>query len=507
MGVLSTANCQRCSAGIYSSDPEQRRSQARAPASIGEKTTLAALRRLLNGVLLAALLLFLLTRVRGKSPLPLTLADLDELELAGHQRLLVLAPHCDDETLSSAGLIMQALRAGVAVRTVIATNGDGSIFATMAEFRRVFPTHRDYIRVGITRQQESLDALRLLGLGPEQVIFLGYPDRGLSTLWQEHWSRSTPYRSPYNGAPRSPYPLTYNPQAVYAGKDLLADLEAILRAYQPDLIIYPHPNDVHPDHWGLSLFARLALARVQHEDPNYRPEAYAYLVHRPDFPVPKGLQPGQVLMPPAAMLRANPNWLRLSLSPQEVNRKWEAIQAYRSQFPLMGGLLERFVRQNELFARLEMPVLPRLATSASLDVTTWEDLEGEAVEPIQRDPVGDFIVRQAIAASDLLALYAGLNPDGSLMVCAQVRGKAEPSLSYILWNTLVRAETIEHRVARWGRGRGNSRRAMASGCVVCDHVSGEELADAWLLVIGVEVRGAQMATLDRTAYQFVWVGP
>ncbi len=464
-------------------------------------------RRLLSGVLLAASLFFLLMRVRGKNPLPLSLADLDELDLAGRQRLLILAPHCDDEALSSAGLITQALRAGMEVRVVIATNGDGFIFATMAEFRRAFPTHADYIRMGIARQQESLNALKLLGVGPEQVIFLGYPDRGLPALWQEHWSRAAPYRSPYNGATHSPYPRTYNPRAVYAGEDLLADLEAILRAYRPDLVIYPHPNDVHPDHWGLSLFARLALARTQRADPGYRPEAYAYLVHRPDFPMPKGLQPRQVLIPPAALLHANPHWLRLSLSAEEVSRKWEVIQAYRSQLPLLRGLLERFVRQNELFARLEMPVLPRLATNASPDVAAWEDLEGEPVEPIQRDPAGDFIVRQAVAAGDLLALYAGLNPDGSLAICAQVRGKVGPSLSYILWSTLVRSEAVTHRQARWGRGQGNSPRATASGCTICDRIPPEELGDTWLLVIGAEVRGAQLATLDRTAYQFVLVNP
>ena len=34
-----------------------------------------------------------------------SLADLKPFSLAGFHRLLVLAPHCDDETLGSAGLI------------------------------------------------------------------------------------------------------------------------------------------------------------------------------------------------------------------------------------------------------------------------------------------------------------------------------------------------------------------------------------------------------------------
>jgi len=464
-------------------------------------------RRLFSGVLLVVLLLFLLTRVRGKGPLPATLADLDELNLAGHQRILVLAPHCDDETLSSAGLITQALRAGMQVRVVIATNGDGFIFATMEEFRRAFPTHGDYIRMGTLRQQESLSALKLLGVGPEQVTFLGYPDRGLPALWQNHWSKSAPYRSPYSGATHSPYPLTYNPQAVYAGEDLLADLQAILKTYRPDLVIHPHPSDVHPDHWGLGLFARLALALAQHEDPSYRPEAYAYLVHRPDFPSLKGLQPGQVLMPPATLLAVNPHWVRLSMSAEDTQRKWEAIQAYQSQLPLLRGLLERFVRQNELFASLETPTLPRLAASASNDPATWKDLSGNAIGPMQREPTGDFLVRDGVASADLVELYAGLNPDGSLAVCAQARGKVEPTFTYILHITTIGVEGLKHHVARWGQGAGSARRATASGHTICDQVSAAELGDAWLLVIGAEVRGAQLATLDRVAYQLVLVNP
>jgi len=464
-------------------------------------------RRLLTGALLAVLLFFLLTRVRGKRPLPATLTDLDELNLAGHQRILVLAPHCDDETLSSAGLITQALRSGMQVRVVVATNGDGFIFATMEEFRHAFPTHGDYIRMGVLRQQESLNALKLLGVGPEQVTFLSYPDRGLPALWQNHWSRSTPYRSPYNGATHSPYPLTYNPQAVYAGEDLLADLQAILKAYRPDLVIYPHPSDVHPDHWGLGLFVRLALALMQHEDPSYQPEAYAYLVHRPDFPSPKGLQPGQVLMPPATLLAVNPHWVRLSMSNEDTQHKWEAIQAYQSQLPLLRGLLERFARQNELFARLETPALPRLAASAPNDPATWMNLSGSVVKPVQQEPMGDLAVSDSVASADLVELYAGLNPDGSLAVCAQARGKVEPTLTYILHITTVGVEGPKHHVVSWGQGAGSSPQATASGHSICGRIPATELGDAWLLVIGAEVHGAQLATLDRVAYQLVLVNP
>jgi LmbE family N-acetylglucosaminyl deacetylase len=114
------------------------------------------------------------------------------------------------------------------VRVVIATNGDGFLFATMEDFRRLYPSHADFIRMGNLRQQESLAAMQVIGLRPDQAIFLSYPDRGTPSLWNNNWSANDPYRSHYIGDDKSPYPITYNPKSVYAGEDYLADLQAIL---------------------------------------------------------------------------------------------------------------------------------------------------------------------------------------------------------------------------------------------------------------------------------------
>jgi LmbE family N-acetylglucosaminyl deacetylase len=114
------------------------------------------------------------------------LSDLAPLPLAGHTKLLVLAPHCDDETLGAGGAILAAEHLGMEVRVVIATNGDGYLFATMEEFRQAYPTAEDFIRMGNVRQQESLNALQVLGLQPDQVIFLSYPDRSTASLLLEN---------------------------------------------------------------------------------------------------------------------------------------------------------------------------------------------------------------------------------------------------------------------------------------------------------------------------------
>ncbi len=118
--------------------------------------------------------------------------ELKAFPLDGVRRLLVLAPHCDDETLGSAGLIQEVLRRGAEVRVVMATNGDGFLFATMEEFRRIYPRHEDFVRMGALRQQESLAALSLLGVPEERVSFLSYPDRGTPALWNDHCPPPSP---------------------------------------------------------------------------------------------------------------------------------------------------------------------------------------------------------------------------------------------------------------------------------------------------------------------------
>src|SRR5512143_3590489 len=48
-----------------------------------------------------------------------------ELQVPSHLRLMVFAPHPDDETLGAGGLIQRVLATGGKVRVVFVTNGDG----------------------------------------------------------------------------------------------------------------------------------------------------------------------------------------------------------------------------------------------------------------------------------------------------------------------------------------------------------------------------------------------
>ncbi|HTX90418.1 MAG TPA: PIG-L family deacetylase [Anaerolineales bacterium] len=458
------------------------------------------------------LILLLLAGVTlGARQSSLTLATVDpnnlnELSLAGYHRLLVLAPHCDDETLGTGGLIQAAERAGIQVRVVIATNGDGYFFATAQNFRKVYPHRQDYIRMGEMRQRESLAALAVLGVQPGQVSFLSYPDRGSPSMWYDNWSPDHPYRSPYSSYSKSPYPLTYDPKSVYAGADYLADLETIITDFRPDLIVYPHPEDVHPDHWGLSVFTRLAITLIHHNDPTYRPTEYTYLVHRPDFPVIRGYQPQESLTPPPALFKINPDWYRLDLTSQEVGLKDKAVTKYRSQLPLLRKLMESFIRQNELFAPVADAVLPDLTQGSPSDPSTWIDGTGSAIRPIQLDPVDDILTHNAIPATDLVGVYVAREASGNLLACSEVREETVAEITYAIRLKALTDKGIVAYSAETGEPQAGWHLAKRSGVYACISVSLSELGDPWAIFVGAATEGLDRITLDQSAWQMVVIG-
>ena len=429
-------------------------------------------------------------------------ADLKPFSLAGYQRLLILAPHCDDETLGTAGLILAAQRAGIQVRVVIATNGDGFLFAAMQDFRKVYPRSGDFIRFGELRQQESLAALKTLGVKPEQVTFLSYPDRGTPSEWNDHWSAQNPFRSPYSQDTKSPYPLTYNPNSVYAGEDYLADLMSILESYRPDLIVYPNPDDVHPDHWGLNVFTRLAIAEETHGDVTFRPAQFTYLVHRPDFPTIRGLKPQEGLVPPPALFNLYPDWFRWDLTPEDVVRKGQAVQAYRSQLPLLHGLMDSFVRANELFAPVDTVALSVVSAGNPLDPSTWTDANGQPIPPVERDPVGDFFVRSAIPGADLVAVYLARDNSNTLWICSQVRDEASTGVTHRLRLKALNANGVLSYEARTGEDQSGWKKATHSGVYTCAQVSLTELGNPWAVFVGADVEGGGRL-MDQTGWQMI----
>lgn len=146
----------------------------------------------------------------------------EPVQLLG-ERLLVLAPHPDDEVIGCGGVLAQHVQHGRQVRVIVATDG------TAATSTDDPTTYRQ------RREAESRAGLAVLGVS--DVRFLGHADRGLTDA-------------------------------------VAGELRAELLAFQPDLVLLPSLVEIHPDHRALAgafcrlvqrdeqLFSTLALTRV-----------------------------------------------------------------------------------------------------------------------------------------------------------------------------------------------------------------------------------------------------
>lgn len=323
-------------------------------------------------------------------------------------RVLIIAPHPDDETLGGAGLIQKALAAGKQVKIVVVTCGDGYKKAVEKNYGVSSPRPADYQRLGRARREESLQAARYLGVAERNVIFLGYPDHGMSRLWNYHWDSDRPYRG-LNGETQSPYSFSFEPKAPYYGANVIKNLAAILDEYKPTDVVYPDPGDHHPDHWAVNAFIKYTLTAG-----NYRVKEWTYLVHRGDFPWPWEYAPNLPLELPYALTNLDTRWFYLNMSSQEENRKAAAIRKYITQAKVINSFLSAFVRKNELLGTFTDPVLPVTGNIPAPGGSSGSGGAGRLGGPgrlpyrVFQDPAADTVGRELAAGGDITAVGAVL---------------------------------------------------------------------------------------------------
>lgn len=257
-------------------------------------------------------------------------------EIRAGDRILVLAPHVDDEVISSAGVIQQAGERGADVLVVYATNGDDPPYTPLRKL--LGPGW--FVAYGKKRMAEARKAASLLGLNNNSLVFLGYPDNGLKPMFDNKaafTSKST--RLNYN-----PYQETYRQKQLYSGENLINDLSAIAADFKPTMVIMPHPKDNHPDHRFLFWFWQKITANSNHDFGQY-----AYLIHFKSYPPKKGW-----LRPPIRLAISN-CWHNFNLSLVQKQKKLAAVKANRSQLTRFGlkNLLKTLVRQNEIFEKID----------------------------------------------------------------------------------------------------------------------------------------------------------
>lgn len=133
-------------------------------------------------------------------------------------RVIVVAPHPDDEAIGAWELMRLLRQRGVAITVIVASDGGAS-----------HPESRRWPRARLVRerQRESRRAMRALGLAPAAIRFLGLADGALSA---------------------EPARLE---RAIGA---------AVRRVRRPAMIVGPTPTDAHEDHRAVAR----ALAALPH---------------------------------------------------------------------------------------------------------------------------------------------------------------------------------------------------------------------------------------------------
>jgi LmbE family N-acetylglucosaminyl deacetylase len=346
-------------------------------------------------------------------------------------RLLVLAPHCDDETLGVGGTIAGARAKGAAVRIVFLTNGDSSLSTKIAEDAR-WLRRNSFRQLVATRQHEAVAAMKALGVAEQDVTFLGYPDGGTKAMWETNWSTNNLYRSPATGANHTPYANSRTPDAAYCGEQALRDVREVIEEFQPTAIFTTHPSDTHPDHWAAYAYANTALQTLRLQPSTQawagRIQLLTFLVHRGPWPAPHGYHPDAALSPPAALKDVGTHWVQMPLDDHARAAKKAALECYVSQLAFTPQYLRGFLRRNELLG-----VVP----AATLSVDTPKPLETGAgalqPPPLVRDPSRDSLLHDVWPSADLKSITVARADDGhNLRLRVKLARTPSARLSYII---------------------------------------------------------------------------
>jgi len=193
-------------------------------------------------------------------------------EMLEARPFIVLAPHPDDESLACGGLIADACRQAIRGKVVIVSDGAGS-----------HPNSRAYPpdRLRSLREEEARGAGAELGLRPEEMLFLGLPDRFV----------------PHEGDEAE--------RAIGAIADCVRDIEA-------GSLFVSWRHDPHCDHEASYWIARAVQRRVG----EVRLLEYVIWGHT---------------LPPSTEVDPVRSGFRISIDHEAQEKKHRAIAAHRSQ--------------------------------------------------------------------------------------------------------------------------------------------------------------------------------
>lgn len=213
-------------------------------------------------------------------------------------RTLILAPHPDDESIAAGGLLQRIVAANASARVVFITDGDNNPWPLRYLKKKWRISDADRAEWGALRRDESRRALAALGAFNAEAIFLGYPDRALTTL-------------------------------ARGGAGAIENaLRAVVEAFAPTLVVMPSSFDLHADHRAVAWFGHRAAAGC---------DVVTFVVH--------GSAPEDRIA------------FRIDLTPEEAARKRAAIECHQSQLVLSRKRFLSYARDVETFHRAEFDAI------------------------------------------------------------------------------------------------------------------------------------------------------
>lgn len=255
-------------------------------------------------------------------------------------RLLVLAPHPDDEVIGAGGLIQRVLARGGEVRVVFITSGESNPWPQRAEERRWRISEADRESWGARRRGEAIASLQTLGVPTEAATFLPFRDGQIANLAR-------------NLDPR-----------------LTESLRTTMQEFRPTLLVCPSSQDLHSDHRAVAWYLHQAVRGLGEGAP----EIVTYVVHGEGTP---------------ARIFAS-----LRLSERERLRKRAAIECHQTQLILGRERFLAYARPSEEFFKSEFDLVcteSRARERAGAFRHSCRVLFGRAKPPREdeREPVGD----------------------------------------------------------------------------------------------------------------------
>jgi LmbE family N-acetylglucosaminyl deacetylase len=275
----------------------------------------------------------------GREP---SLASYDTFATLGpNDRVTVVSPHTDDETIGIGGLIASLRRQDVQVSVIFMTCGDDNPIGTDLQNGVGYPAPDQLVASGIQRQHEAIAALHELGVEQSAITFLGLPDRGLKEIASAGHA-TVAYRSPGTLKESSPYPDSFQPDLPYTGNAARDALSRAIIRTRPTFLLTTPLVDTHTDHSATAQMVLDVLPRL-----SFHPSLFYFLVHYPGYPRGRGGDTVS-LLPPKRL--ASLPWQVVDLQPADITAKRAATSRYVSQLPVpfLGRLMYGMIRKNEL---------------------------------------------------------------------------------------------------------------------------------------------------------------